>query len=75
MKYCPQCGTELKLDKIFKGSAGGMSKRERWKCTDQSCNHEETIQPSNKERHEREDRSLWQEQREENKRLSKYIEE
>ncbi len=74
-RICDLCGSILQLDKVFKGKAGGMTKRERWKCPDSSCNHEETIQPKNENRHNRENLEAWENSRDESRRLSKIIEE
>lgn len=48
-KHCNLCGAEMLLDKVFPGKVNKVKKRERYKCTDPSCCHEETIQPSNEE--------------------------
>ena len=48
-KYCNLCGAEMVLDKTFPGKTNKLKKRERYKCTDPTCLHEETIQPDNEE--------------------------
>lgn len=49
-KHCNLCGAEMILDKTFPGKVNKVKKRERYKCTDPSCLHEETIQPDNEEK-------------------------
>lgn len=48
-KHCSLCGAEMLLDKVFPGKMKVVKRRERYKCTDNACNNEETIQPENEE--------------------------
>lgn len=48
-KHCNLCGAEMVLDKTFPGKSNKIKRRERYKCTDPTCLHEETIQPGNEE--------------------------
>lgn len=48
-KRCNLCGAEMILSKTFPGKVNKVKKRERYTCTDPSCQHEETIQPENEE--------------------------